>query len=215
MANGYGEFKIAIGESCLDNILQLKGPEQATLEKPPAHCFFDSTIISPVLQMRKDAKEAKKLTKNTSAGTSHLPAGFMNLATALRTPTPIPAPHPYHLIPQNNAITTSHTLSYQSTELLVHPSILKVFACSSVWIYLCIRSCQTKATKLLIISNMLQSQSSKRQGSGLARPPLSRMLLHADHCLRTSSQVYCCCLIVPDSYFFPPHSFTMLFPQLL
>ena len=56
MGNGYGEFEIAIGESRLDDILQLKGPEQATLEKPPAHRFFDSTIISAVLQMRKDAK---------------------------------------------------------------------------------------------------------------------------------------------------------------
>jgi hypothetical protein len=110
VGNGYGEFEIAIGESRLDDILQLKGPEQATLEKPPAHRFFDSTIISPVLQMRKDAKEAKKLTENTSAGTSDLLAGFVNLATALRTPAPIPAPHPYPLIPQNNAITTSLSL---------------------------------------------------------------------------------------------------------
>ena len=110
MGNGYGEFEIAIGESRLDDILQLKGPEQATLKKPPAHHFFDSTIISPVLQMRKDAKEAKKLTENTSAGTSDLLAGFVNLATALRTPAPIPAPHPYPLIPQNNAITTSLSL---------------------------------------------------------------------------------------------------------
>jgi hypothetical protein len=83
VGNGYGEFEIAIGESHLDDILQLKGPEQATLKKPPAHRFFDSTIISPVLQMRKDAKEAKKLTENTSAGTSDLLASFVNLATAL------------------------------------------------------------------------------------------------------------------------------------
>ena len=105
--------------------------------------------------------------------------------------------------------------SCRSTKLLVHPSILKVFACSSAWIYLCIRSCQTKVTKLLIISNMLRSRSSKRQGLGLARLPLSRMLLHAGRCLRTSSKVCCCCLIVPDSYFFSPISVAMLFPQLL
>lgn len=83
MGNDYGECEIAISESPLNDILQLKGPEQATLEKPPAHCFFNSTIISPVLQMHKDAKEAIKLTENTSAGTSELLAVFVNLTTAL------------------------------------------------------------------------------------------------------------------------------------
>lgn len=88
----------------------MKGPEHATLEKPPTHRFFDLTIISPVLQMRKDAKEAKKSTENTSAGTNDLLAGFVNLATALRAPAPIAAPQPYPIIPQNNHITTSLSL---------------------------------------------------------------------------------------------------------
>ena len=95
-----------------------------------------------------------------------------------------------------------HSLSCWSTKLLVHPLILKVFACSLVWIYLCIRSCQMKVTKLLIISNMPQSRSSKTQDSGLARLLLSRMLLHAGRCLWTRSKVYSRCLIVPDLYSF-------------
>ena len=110
MGYGYGEFEITIGEGCFDDIRQLKGPEHATLEKPPAHHFFDSTIISPVVQMRKDAKEAKKLAKNTSAGTGNLLAGFVNLATALCAPMPIAALHPHPLIPQTNAIATSLSL---------------------------------------------------------------------------------------------------------
>ena len=77
--------------------------------------------LHQVLQMHKDAKEAKKLTENTSASTSDLLAGFVNLATALWAPAPFVAPHPYPLIPQINVITTS--LSLLPADWTIGPSL--------------------------------------------------------------------------------------------
>jgi hypothetical protein len=69
----------------------------------------------------------------------------VNLVTVLRAPTPI-ATYSYSIVPQNNPL--ANLLNY------FHALILKIFACNLVWICLCIKSCQTKVTRIFIISNM-------------------------------------------------------------
>ena len=84
---------------------QLKGEEHATLEKPPSHRLFDSNILSPVLQQRKEAQEAKKAAASASTnsvGAADILTGFANLTTALRAPAPAPpaVALPYPFTPQ-------------------------------------------------------------------------------------------------------------------
>ena len=83
---------------------QLKGEEHATLEKPPSHYLFDSSILSPALQQRKESQEAKKAAASASTnsvGAADILTGFANLATALRAPAPAPpVALPYPFTPQ-------------------------------------------------------------------------------------------------------------------
>jgi hypothetical protein len=111
---------------------QLKGEEHATLEKPPSHCLFNSNILSPVLQQRKEVQEAKKAATSTnSVGAADILSGFANLATALHAPAPpLVTAQPYPFAPQAMGASSAPLLALLPANRTAGPSLALEDFCS-------------------------------------------------------------------------------------